>query len=148
MKSNVEIIQDINEQVFNQKNIDQWEQYISQDYVLHGAPYVGTGYSFDSSGKKHIVNVIAPGSPAEGKLQVGDELLWEEDEHQRCDTYEQIKQAIVQGHRGSKFKVGVRRDNQTLEFEFTRDLIEGFDSPKDQVNLYLQDIAWMVVIQL
>ena len=38
-----------------------------------------------------MINMIAPGSPADGKLQVGDELLWVEDENQRWATYEQIK---------------------------------------------------------
>lgn len=139
MKTNVEIIQDSIEQVLNQKKIDAWEQFISQDYVSHGAPYVGTGFSIDSSGDKHIINLVVTGSPAEGKLQVGDELLWEEDEHQRCDTYEQIKQAIMRGYRGSKLRMGVRRGNQTLEVEFTRDLIEGFDFPKDQVKSNLRE---------
>jgi hypothetical protein len=31
MKSNVEIIQDVIEQVVNQKKIDIWDQYFSQD---------------------------------------------------------------------------------------------------------------------
>jgi hypothetical protein len=75
MKSNVEIIQDIVEQVVNQKIIDKWDQYTSQDYISRGALYVGVGFSVDSSGDKHIINIIAPGSPAEGNLQVGDELL-------------------------------------------------------------------------
>jgi hypothetical protein len=83
MKSNVEIIQDVIEQVVNQKKIDIWDQYFSQDYISRGAPFVGMGFSVDSSGNKHTINIIAPGSPAEGKLQVGDELLWAEDEHQR-----------------------------------------------------------------
>ena len=134
MKTNVEIIQDIVEQDINQKKIDQWDQYFSQDYIARGAPYVGTGFSFDSSGKKHMIDMIIPGSPAEGKLQVGDELLWAEDEHQRWANYEEIKPGIMRGIRGSKFKVGVRRGNQSLEYEFTRDLIKGFDVPRAQVK--------------
>ena len=140
MKTNVEIIQDHIEQVYNQKKIDRWEQDTSQDYFFRVAPYVGTGFSVDSSGNQHIINFVAPGSPAEGVLQVGDELLWEEDEHQRCDTYEGIKQAIMQGYRGSKFKVGVRRGNQTLEVDFTRDLIKYFEFPKDQVKSNLVEL--------
>jgi len=79
MKSNVEIIQDTIEQVVNQKKIDIWDQYFSQDYISRGAPYIGMGFSSDSSGNKHIINMIARGSPADGKLQVGDELLWVEE---------------------------------------------------------------------
>jgi hypothetical protein len=139
MKSNVEIIQDIVEQVINQKKIDIWDQYFSQDYISRGAPYVGMGFSVDSSRNQHIINIIAPGSPSEGKLRVGDELLWAEDEHQRWATYEDIKQGILQGYRGSKYKVGVRRGNQTLEYELTRGLIRGFDTHNDQAKSDMQE---------
>jgi len=134
MKSNIEIIQDVIEQVVNQKKIDMWNQYFSQDYIARGAPYVGMGFSVDSSGNKHIINIIAPGSPAEGKFQVGDELLWAEDEHQRWVTYKDISQGILQGYRGSTYKMGVRRGNQTIEFELTRGLIRGFDTHNDQAK--------------
>jgi len=135
MKSNVEIIQDVIEQVVNQKKIELWDQYFSQDYVSRGAPYVGMGFSVDSSGNTHIIDIIVPGSPAEGKLQVGDELLWVEDEHQRWATYEEIKQGI----RGRKYKVGVRRGNQTLEYKLTRDVFRGFDTHTDQAKSDLRE---------
>jgi hypothetical protein len=134
MKSNVEIIQDTIEQVVNQKKIDLWDQYFSPDYISRGAPHIGMGFSVDSSGNQHIIKIVVPGSPAEGKLQVGDELLWAEDEHQRWATYEEIKQGILQGYRGDKYKVGVRRGNQTLEYELTRGLIRGFDTHNDQAK--------------
>jgi predicted ester cyclase len=130
MKSNVEIIQDTIEQIVNQKKIDKWDQYFSPDYISRGAPYIGMGFSRDTSGNKHIIDMIAPGSPADGKLQVGDELLWVDDEHQRWATYEEIKQGI----QGRKYKVGVRRGNQTLEYELTRALIMGFDTHTDQAK--------------
>jgi predicted ester cyclase len=130
MKSNVEIIQDTIEQIVNQKEIDKWDQYFSPDYISRGAPYIGMGFSRDTSGNKHIIDMIAPGSPADGKLQVGDELLWVDDEHQRWATYEEIEQSI----RGRKYKVGVRRGNQTLEYELTRALIMGFDTHTDQAK--------------
>ena len=130
MKSNVEIIQDTIEQIVNQKNIDKWDQYFSPDYVSRGAPYIGMGFSRDTSGNRHIIDMIAAGSPADGRLQVGDELLWVEDEHQRWATYEEIEQGI----RGRKYKVGVRRGDQTLEYELTRDLLRGFDTHTDQAK--------------
>jgi predicted SnoaL-like aldol condensation-catalyzing enzyme len=135
MKSNVEIIQDVIEQVVNQKKIDLWDQYFSPDYIARGAPTIGMGFSRDSSGNQHIINMIVPGSPADGKLQVGDELLWVEDEHQRWATFEEIKQGI----RGSKFKVGVRRGNQTPEYELTRDLFRGFDTHNDQAKAEMRE---------
>jgi predicted ester cyclase len=135
MKSNVEIIQDVIEQVVNQKKINTWDQYFSQGYISRGAPYIGMGFSRDTSGNKHIINIVYPGSPADGKLQVGDELLWVEDEHQCWATYEEIEQGI----RGRKYKVGVRRGNQTLQYELTRDLIKGFDTHNDQAKSDMQE---------
>ena len=130
MKSNVEIIQDVIDQVVNQKKIDLWDQYFSPDYISRGAPTIGMGFSRDSSGNQHIINMIVPGSPADGKLQVGDELLWVEDENQHWATYEEIKQGLG----GSKYKVCVRRGNQTLEYELTRDFFKGFDTYTDQAK--------------
>ncbi|MFC2079313.1 ester cyclase [Candidatus Bipolaricaulota bacterium] len=138
MKSNVEIIQDVLEKVVNQKRIDAWDKYFSQDYIARGAPFVGMGFSRDSSGDKHIINAITPGGPAEGKLQVGDELLWAEDERQRWATYEDISQG-VQSYRGSKLKVCVRRGKQTLEYELTQGLIRGFDTDNDRAKSEMQD---------
>ena len=138
MKSNVEIIQDVLEQVVNQKRIDSWDKYFSQDYIARGAPFIGMGFSRDSSGDKHIINAITPGSPAERKLQVGDELLWVEDERQRWAANEDISQGI-QSHRGSKLKVGVRRGKQTLECELTRGLIRSFDTDNDRAKSEMQD---------
>jgi predicted ester cyclase len=135
MKSNIELIRDTIEQIVNQKNIDMWDQYFSPDYIARGAPYIGMGFSRDVSGRKHIIDMIVPGSPADGKLQVGDELIWVEDEHQRWATYEEIEQGI----RGSKYKVGVHRGNQTLEYELTKDLLQGFDTQTEQAKSEMRE---------
>ena len=135
MKSNAEIIQDTIEQIVNQKNIDKWDQYFSPDYVSRGAPYIGMGFSRDTSGDRHIIDMIAPGSPADGKLQLGDELIWVEDEHQRWATYEEIEQGI----RGRQYKVGVRRGDQNFEYELTRDLLRGLDTQTDQAKLDMRE---------
>ena len=138
MKSNAEIIYDVLEQVVNQKRIDAWDQYFSQDYIARGAPFIGLGFSRDASGNKHIITAIAPGSPADGKLQVGDQLLWVEDERQRWATYEDISEGL-RCHRGSSLKMGVRRDRQTLEVELTRGLIRGFDTDNDRAKSEMQE---------
>jgi ketosteroid isomerase-like protein len=138
MKSNAEIIHDVLEQVVNQKRIDVWDQYFSQDYIARGAPFIGLGFSRDTSGNKHIITAITPGSPAERKLQVGDELLWVEDERQRWATYEDISQGIRR-HRGSRLKVGVRRGQETLEVELTRGLVRGFDTDNDRAKSDMQE---------
>jgi predicted SnoaL-like aldol condensation-catalyzing enzyme len=134
MKSNVEIIQDVIEQIVNQKKIDQWDQYFSPDYVARGAPYIGMGFSRDTSEKQHIINMVFPGSPADGVLQVGDELLWVEHQHQRWTTYEEINQGL----QGRQYKLGIRRGNQTLEVELTKDYFKGFDTPTDQAKSEMQ----------
>jgi len=135
MKSNVEIIQDTIEQIVNQKKIDQWDQYFSPDYIARGAPYIGMGFARDTSENQHIITMIIPGSPAEGKLQVGDELLWVEDQHQRWSTYEEIEQGL----QGRQYKVGVRRGNQTLKYELTKDLVPGFDTPTEQAKSEMRE---------
>ena len=135
MKSNIEIIRDTIEQIVNQKNIDMWDQYFSPDYIARGAPYIGMGFSRESSGNQHIINMIIPGSPAEGKLRVGDELLWVEDERQRWSTYGEIEQGL----QGRKYKVGVRRGNQTLEYKLTKALFKGFDTHTEQAKSEMRE---------
>jgi predicted ester cyclase len=135
VKSNIEIIQDTLEQIVNQKKIDRWDQYFSPDYIVRGSPYIGMGFSRDTSEHKHIIDRIVPGSPADGKLQVGDELIWIEDEHQRWATFEEIRQGI----QGSRYKVGVQRGDQTLEVELTRELVHGFDTHTGQAKSEMQE---------
>ena len=89
-KANTAIIHEVLEQVVNQKRIDAWDQFFSPDYIARGAPSIGLGFSRDTSGNKHTITATIPGGPAEGKLQVGDELLWIEDERQRWESYEDI----------------------------------------------------------
>ncbi len=134
MKSNVEMIQDTLEQIVNKKEIDKWDQFFSPDYIAHGAPFIGMGFSRETSGKRHIINLVFHESPAEGKLHVGDELLWVEDDHQRWETYEEIEQGL----RGRKYVVGVRRGDQVLEYELTRALVKGFDTHNAQAKSEMQ----------
>ena len=138
MKSNVEIIQDVLEQVVNRKRIDAWDESFSPDYIARGAPFAGMGFGRDPSGSKQIISAVIPGSPAEGKLQVGDELLWVEDEQRRWAGYEEISQG-VERYRGSKLKVGVSRGDQTLEVELTRGLIPGFETDNAQAKAEMQE---------
>jgi len=137
MKSNADIIRDVLEQVVNQKKIDAWDLYFSPDYIARGAPFIGMGFSRDTSGKKHTINAISPGSPAEGKLQVGDEVVWVEGERQRWATYEEMSRGL-QRYRGSTLKLGVRRGKETLEVELTRGPIRGFDTGCAQAKSEMQ----------
>jgi len=138
MKSNAEIIHDVLEQVVNQKRIDAWDEYFSSDYIARGAPFIGFGFSRDTSGNTHIIDAIIPGSPAEGKLQVGDELLWVEDERQRWATYEDVSEGLRR-HRGGTLKVGLRRGEEPLEVGLTRGLVRGFDIDNDRAKSEMRD---------
>jgi predicted ester cyclase len=129
MKSNAEIVHEVLEQVVNQKRIDAWDQYFSPDYIARGASFIGLGFGRDTSSNKHIISAILPGSPADDALQVGDELLWVEDERRRWDTYDDISQGL-QRHQGKKLN---------LEVELTRGLIQGFDTGNDQAKSEMQE---------
>ncbi len=133
MKPNAAIVREVLEVVVNQKKIDAWDRYFGPDYIAHGAPYIGMGFSRDTSENKHVISAISPGSPAEGKLQVGDELLWVQDERQRWATYEDISKGL-QVYRGNTLRLGVRRGKETVELELTRGLMRGFDTGNDQAK--------------
>jgi predicted ester cyclase len=135
VKSNVEIIQDTIEQIVNQKEIDQWDQFFSSDYVARGAPFIGMGISRDNSENKHIINLIVPGSPAEGKLLAGDELLWVEDDNHRWASYDEIEQGL----QGKSYKAGIRRGDQDLEVELSRDLVKGLDTHNEQAKSEMRE---------
>ena len=138
MKSNTEIIQDALEQIVNQKRIAAWDEYFSPDYIARGAPFIGLGFSRDSSGDRHIINAISPGSPADGRLRVGDELLWVQDEEQRWSSFDEISEGL-QTLRGNSLKMGVHRGLKTLEVELTRGLIRAFDTGNDQAKAEMQE---------
>ena len=127
-KTNKEIVQGFFDQVINQKRIDLWDEYISKDYVSHAAPYVGMGLSTHTSSDKITVTSVAPGSPADGKLRAGDEIIRLEDDNNLADTFDEIKNAVFGlGQIGTTIKVRVRRGEGTFDYEITRGLIEGFD---------------------
>jgi len=138
MKSSVEIVRDVLEEVVNQKKIDAWDRYFSPDYIARGAPFIGMGFSRDTSDNRHVISAISPGSPAEAELQVGDELVWVEDGRQRWATYEEISEGL-QRYRGSKVKMGVRRGQETLEVKVTRGPIRGVDTDCAQAKAEMHE---------
>ena len=127
-KTNKEIVQGFFNQVINQKRMDLWDEYISKDFVSHAAPYIGMGFTEDSSSGKLLITSIAPGGPTDGNLQVGDEIIRIEDDLNVWDTFEQLKTAVLGiGKTGTAIKVRVRRGTETFDYEITRGLIEGYD---------------------
>ena len=94
MRSNVETVHETIERIVNQKRIDSWDAYFGTDCVARGAPFVGLGFARDTSENRHVVDQVFPGGPADGRLQVGDELLWLEDDTRRWTGYEEIERGL------------------------------------------------------
>ncbi|OGO41539.1 MAG: hypothetical protein A2W36_01455 [Chloroflexi bacterium RBG_16_58_14] len=141
---NKQIIQKYDEEVVNGKNLDRIDEFFSDRCLFHGVPYVGMGVEpDDTSGDKVLVRQLAPGSPAQGKLKPGDQIVSAEDENGHWDTFQQLKTASCgQGKVGTWVKMKVFRDGQDLDFKFERALIQGFDfiysETKDTFRTYLQ----------
>ena len=138
MTSNVEIIRETLERIVNQKQIDAWDDFFSPDYIARTAPSIGLGLSIDSSGDAHVVRFIVPGSPAEGRLEVDDQIVWADDSQQRWDTFEGVSIGI-QSHHGPAIKLGIQRGDQTLEVELVRGRFEGSETDCEQAKAEMRD---------
>lgn len=128
-KANKEIVKEFYDVVINGKNMDAFYEYFREDCTFKIAPYVGIGFSWDTSSSDKIkVTSIAKGGPAEGKLQVGDEIVAAEDNTGKWDSFEELKEiGWGQGKIGTPVKVTIQRDGEQVKAEFTRERIEGFD---------------------
>lgn len=132
-QNNSSILRAYIDEVSNQKRLDLIPKYMSEKFIGHGTPYVGMGVMpDDSSGMKVIIQKIYPGSPAEGKLMVGDEILRVFDGERTWQTYEELRQGIWgQGVIGTPITLWVQRENVEHEVTFMRGLIKGFEFPYD-----------------
>ncbi len=129
--SNKEIVRNYYAEVVNEKQLDRIGDYFSKDFVYHGFPYVGMGVQTDSSsGKKVVITAGAKNSPAEGKLEPGDEILMAKDEKNTWDRFSQLKHTSW-GHGvvGTEVVVRVKRGEDILDITLTRGLVKGFDAP-------------------
>lgn len=130
-QTNSSILRGFVDEVANQKRLDLLPKYLSEKYVGHGTPYVGLGIAPDSSdGVKVTVQLVNPGSPAEGKLMVGDEILRVSDGERTWDTFEELSQpAWGQGVLGTSLTLWVRRAEVEHEIILVRGLVPGFELP-------------------
>lgn len=136
-QTNINILHGYFTEVINQKKLDLLPKYISEKFIEHGSPYVGLGVMTDnSSGDKITIMAVYPGSPAEGKLRVGDEILLAYDGDNTWKTYEELRQGGVwgQGEIGTCITVRVRRDSAEHEIDIIRGLVEGFEGQYDMVE--------------
>ena len=133
MKSNKQIVRDFYTKVVNEKRLDLIEEYVSPSFVAHGFPYVGMGVNSDStSGDKIVVTAIVPGSPADGKLEVGDEILMAKDDTHTWDSFQALDRSPWGwGEIGTQVTVRVRRGEETLDIQLTRGLVPSSETPYD-----------------
>ncbi len=130
-QTNGSILRSYFEEVVNQKRLDLISKYFSEKFIGHGSPYVGMGVMIDdSSGDKVTIRHVHPGSPAQGKLQEGDELLRVVDGEKTWKGFEELRHSLWgQGALGSLITLHVRRDKAEREVPVTRGLVQGFEYP-------------------
>ena len=130
-QSNSSILRSYFDEVINQKRLDLLAKYYSEKFIGHGTPYVGMGVMIDdSSGVKVTIQTVNPGSPAQGKLQVGDEILRVFDGERTWNTFDELRQSIWgQGALGTSLTAWVRRENAEHEVTLRRGLVQGFEFP-------------------
>ncbi len=136
-QSNASILERYFEEVLNQKKIDLVPNYVSKNFTGHGTPYVGMGLMYDqSSGDKIVILSVYPGSPADGKLMVGDVILRAQDGNRTWDTFEKLRMGGLwgQGAVGTPVTVWVRRDGFETEITLQRGLVRGFEYSFDMVE--------------
>ncbi len=137
-QTNSNILRGYFDEVNNQKRLDLIPKYISEKFTGHGSPYVGMGVmTDDSSGDKIIIKAVYPGSPAEGKLMVGDEILSACDGDRTWQTFDELRMGGTwgQGAIGTTLSVCVLRQNAEIEVEITRGLVKGFEYHFDMVEM-------------
>jgi predicted ester cyclase len=137
-QSNISILQAYFDEVNNQKRLDLIPKYLSEKFKGHGSPYVGMGLmNDDSSGDKIIIREVYPGSPSEGKLMVGDEIVRARDNGRTWNTYNELRQGGFwgQGALGTPVTVWVRRGGSEIEVTLMRGMVKGFEYPYSMVEM-------------
>lgn len=127
-KANVKIVEGYVE-LINQKQFERLSEFCTDDCVLHTSPYVGLGVNFDdTSGDKFILSHIAPGGPADGNLQLGDELMRAQDGDHIWENPEELRKGLwAQGLADTEIALTVRRNGVLLTIPLIRRRIDAFD---------------------
>jgi len=69
---NIQVVKDYVEQVFNQKRLERFFDYIAEECILHSVPYVGLGLSpDDTSGRTASCGVSGPTSDPSIMVRAG-----------------------------------------------------------------------------
>jgi predicted ester cyclase len=125
---NSDILRGYFDEIVNQKKLEKLPQYLHEQFISHRSPYVGLGLATDDGSKgKVIISTIHPGSPADGKLQVGDEILQFQDGEHTWNTYAELRSGMWgQGMIGTTVSIRVKRAGEEHEYQVMRGLVEGF----------------------
>lgn len=130
-EKNEEVVLGFIDEVINQKRLDRLNEYFGPDSIYHSGPFVGIGINGDdASGEKVVITDVAPGGPAEGKLQAGDVLLWANDGQKTWDSFQELRTSLwARGVIGSELTVRVLREGEIVDVALRRGLIPGWELP-------------------
>ncbi len=128
-RTNKETVQGYFEEYINKKDLDQFDDYFTEKSIFHSPPYVGMGVSSDdTSGDKVFIMNVAKGSPADGYLLPGDQLVRVRDEKNVWETYKELREPDWgQGVIGTSVSIRILRDGKTLDFQLKRGIVQTFD---------------------
>lgn len=134
------------EQVINQRRYDLIDTFFHTDAISHNPPYAGCGLITSEYDGVIRVRMVAPGGPAEGLVQVGDEILEAADAQHTWTGFDALKTGLWgQGVAGTKVVLQIRRGEELLEATVERALVAGFDqcfgAVRESFIRYLQDEA-------
>ena len=128
-QTNIQVVEGYIEQIINQRRLERLPDFCSEDCVSHAPPYVGLGGNFDdTSGEKLILTQIAPNSPMDGHLQIGDELIRVKHGDRTWETFDELRKGFwARGLVGTEICVTVKRHGNTLSIPLTLGQVEQFD---------------------
>jgi predicted SnoaL-like aldol condensation-catalyzing enzyme len=128
-KANVKVVEGFVDQIINHKQFERLTEFCTEDCILHATPYVGLGVNFDdTSGEKLILCDIAPNGPADGPLQLGDELIHVQDGEHIWESFDDLRKGYwARGVVDTEIHLTVRRRGSLITIPLRRSRIDAFD---------------------
>jgi len=128
-QANIRIVEEYIEQIINQRRLERLSEFCSEDCVSHAPPYVGLGVDFDDTSEEHLIlQQIAPNGPANGRLQIGDELVRVKHGDRNWETFDELRKGLwARGLVGTEICVTVRRHGNLLSIPITLRQVDQFD---------------------
>jgi len=128
-QANIKIVEEYIEQVINQRRLERLSDFCSEDCVSHAPPYVGLGVDFDDTSEEHLIlQQIAPNGPADGHLQIGDELIRVKNGDRTWETFDELRKGLwARGLVDTEICVTVRRHGNLLSIPLSLRQVDQFD---------------------